>query len=88
MQMKKLMMQLGCLAFLGLSGGYAISAKDTRDLLEGWNRGVQLFNDNLDKYAMKPVAKGYQWIMPAFADSGVTNFFGNINDIRATINDL
>ena len=54
--MKKLMTQLGCLAFLGLFGGCAVSTKDIRDPLEEWNRGVQSFNDNLDKYAMKPVA--------------------------------
>ncbi len=58
------------------------------DPLEGWNRGTQAFNDNFDKYAMKPVAKGYQWIMPEFADEGVSNFFSNINDIAVTLNDL
>lgn len=88
MQKKKSMAQLGCIAFLGLLGGCATSVKDTRDPLEGWNRGVQSFNDNIDKYAMKPIAKGYQWIMPSFADRGVTNFFSNINDIGVTINDL
>jgi phospholipid-binding lipoprotein MlaA len=88
MQKKKLMTQLGCLALLGMLGGCATTATDTRDPLEGWNRGVQSFNDNLDKYAMKPVAKGYRWVMPSFADRGVTNFFSNINDIGVTINDL
>jgi len=37
---------------------------------------------------MKPVAKGYRWIMPSFADRGVSNFFSNIDDISVTINDL
>ena len=58
------------------------------DPLGGWNRGVQSFNDKFDDYAMKPVAKGYKWIMPEFADQGVSNFFSNINDIAVTINDL
>jgi phospholipid-binding lipoprotein MlaA len=49
--MKKLMAQFRYLVFLGLLGGCAASVKDTRDPLEGWNRGVQTFNDNLDKYA-------------------------------------
>jgi phospholipid-binding lipoprotein MlaA len=68
--------------------GCATTANDTRDPLESWNRGVQSFNDNLDEYAMKPVATGYQWIMPEFADQGVSNFFSNINDIAVTVNDL
>ncbi len=58
------------------------------DPWEGWNRKVQTFNDNLDEYAMKPVAKGYRWVMPGFADQGVTNFFSNIDDIGVAINDL
>jgi phospholipid-binding lipoprotein MlaA len=64
------------------------TTKSSNDPLEGWNRGTQVFNDNFDKYAMKPVAKGYQWIMPEFADHGVSNFFSNLNDIAVTINDL
>lgn len=88
MKMKKLLTQLGCLVLFGMLGGCATATTDIRDPLENWNRGVQTFNDNLDKYAMKPIAKGYQWVMPSFADRGVTNFFSNINDIGVTINDL
>ena len=88
MQHRKLMVQVGCLVLLGTLGGCATTAKDPQDPLEGWNRGVQTFNDNLDDYAMKPVAKGYRWVTPSFVDRGVTNFFSNINDIGVTINDL
>ena len=88
MQQKKLMAQFGSLVLLGTLCGCATTAKDPQDPLEGWNRGVQTFNDNLDNYAMKPIAKGYQWITPSFVDQGVSNFFSNINDIGVTINDL
>ncbi len=88
MNKKKLLVQLVCLTLTGALGGCASTAKDARDPLEGWNRGVQTFNDHLDDYAVKPIAKGYQWIMPSFADQGVSNFFSNINDIGVTINDL
>ncbi|MGZ4976316.1 MAG: MlaA family lipoprotein [Methylobacter sp.] len=88
MQQKKLMTQLGCIVLLGMLMGCATTSKDPQDPLEGWNRGVQTFNDKLDDYAMKPIAKGYQWITPSFVDQGVTNFFSNINDIGVTINDL
>ncbi len=70
-------------------GACASSGKtDSRDPLEGWNRGVQSFNDNLDDYVMKPVAKGYQWVTPSFVDKGITNFFNNVDDISVIANDL
>lgn len=69
--------------------GCASSARhDPRDPLEGWNRGVQSFNDSLDDYVMKPVSRGYQWITPTFVDKGVTNFFNNLDDIAVVANDL
>ncbi|MGZ8222548.1 MAG: MlaA family lipoprotein [Methylobacter sp.] len=88
MLQKKLITQLGCLVLLGALEGCATMGHDPQDPFEGWNRDVQTFNDNLDDYVMKPVAKGYQWITPSFVDRGVTNFFSNINDIGVTINDL
>jgi phospholipid-binding lipoprotein MlaA len=88
MQSKKLIAQLGYLVLLGILEGCATTSKDPQDPLEGWNRGVQIFNDKFDDYAMKPIAEGYQWITPSFVDQGVSNFFSNINDIGVTINDL
>jgi phospholipid-binding lipoprotein MlaA len=61
---------------------------DSRDPWEGFNRGVQSFNDKLDDYFMKPIAEGYQWIAPEFVDRGVTNFFSNVDDIAVVVNDL
>jgi phospholipid-binding lipoprotein MlaA len=84
---KKLNKRLIILAITCSLTGCA-TTNNSSDPLEGWNRGVQSFNDKFDDYAMKPVAKGYQWIMPEFADQGVTNFFSNINDIAVTLNDL
>jgi phospholipid-binding lipoprotein MlaA len=86
---KNIITTIGSFALLAaVTTGCSTTAKDQRDPLEGWNRGVQTFNDKLDKYALKPVAQGYNWITPSFIDQGVTNFFGNLNDIGVTINDL
>ena len=63
-------------------------SSDPRDPLETWNRGVQSFNDHLDDYVMKPVAKGYQFVTPKFVDHGVSNFFSNVDDIAVIANDL
>lgn len=87
MEKKKQLLQALSFAFFILLSGCA-TTNNAGDPLEGWNRGAQSFNDKFDDYAMKPVAKGYNWIMPEFADQGVSNFFSNINDIAVTINDL
>jgi phospholipid-binding lipoprotein MlaA len=75
------------LAF-NVTGCATATKNDSRDPLEGFNRGVQTFNDKLDDYLMKPVAEGYQWVTPSFVDRGVTNFFSNVEDIGVVLNDL
>lgn len=62
-------------------------ASNPADPWAGWNHGAQSFNDGLDDYVMKPVAKGYDYIMPGFAHHGVTNFFSNLEDIGVFTND-
>ncbi len=54
----------------------------------GWNRGVHTFNEDADRFVIKPIAEAYQWITPEFVNQGVTNVFENIKDVRVTINDL
>ena len=61
---------------------------DPRDPLEPFNRGVYEFNEVLDKYALKPVAQGYQWILPQPIRMGVSNFFSNINDVSVMFNNV
>ena len=72
------------LAFLG---GCA-TGKDPRDPLEPFNRGVYQFNETVDKYVLKPVAQGYQFVLPQPVRTGVGNFFSNINDVTIFANNL
>ena len=58
------------------------------DPWQGWNQNIQSFNDGVDSYVLKPLAKGYHWATPDTVDQGVTNFFSNINDIGVTFNDM
>ena len=58
------------------------------DPLESYNRAMFSFNETMDKAILKPVAKGYNWIMPNFASTGVTNFFNNLDDIVVFANSL
>jgi phospholipid-binding lipoprotein MlaA len=69
-------------------GGCATTGSDSNDIWQGWNRGTQSFNDDVDKAILKPLAKGYVAVTPTPVDEGVTNFFSNINDIGVTINDI
>lgn len=71
-----------------IAGCATTSKSDEKDDWEGWNRGTQEFNDDLDKAVLKPMAKGYLAITPQFVNDGITNFFSNMNDIGVTINDL
>ena len=45
------------------------------DPLERYNRAMFSFNETMDRAIVKPVAKGYNWIMPNFINTGITNFF-------------
>lgn len=90
--LKELKMQnnkfLTMLILAGVLAGCATTGTNPVDPLEDWNRDVQSFNDELDKQVMKPVAEGYDWVMPNFAHRGVSNFFNNIDDISVIVNDI
>ena len=58
------------------------------DPFESYNRAMFSFNDTLDEYFLKPVAEGYDAILPSPAKTGVSNFFNNIGDIFVVLNDI
>jgi phospholipid-binding lipoprotein MlaA len=58
------------------------------DPWEGFNRGVFSFNEGLDRAIVKPLAQGYRYVMPDFAEQGVHNFFENLGDVKTFINNL
>ncbi len=71
-----------------LAGCATPKPPQSTDPWSGWNHGAQKFNDKIDQYVLKPVAKGYQFITPKFLNDGITNAFSNVNDIGVTFNDL
>jgi len=58
------------------------------DPYEDWNRKVYAFNETIDNWFLRPVAKGYRTVMPGFADRAVTNFFNNLTEIRNLANSI
>lgn len=76
------------LATATLTGCAATHAKNPADPLESFNRGVYQFNDAVDKAIAKPVAQGYNAVMPVPGKIMVSNFFSNLDDVVITLNDL
>ena len=58
------------------------------DPWEGFNRKVYVFNDTLDTYALKPVAKGYRAVTPDPVEDGIARMFSNLGEIVNVANDL
>lgn len=61
---------------------------DTKDPYEGFNRAMFTFNEKIDQYLLKPVARAYNAVMPRPLNEGVHNFFMNIGNLPTIANDL
>lgn len=62
---------------------------DERDPIDPWepyNRNMYKFNRSLDKAIIRPVATGYEAVMPDPVESGITNFFENLKSLPVMIN--
>ena len=58
------------------------------DPLEPFNRAMYHFNDKLYFWVLKPVAQGYQKVVPEVARVGVSNFFTNLTSPIRFVNCL
>lgn len=63
-------------------------AEHNVDPWESFNRPVYEFNDFLDRWLLRPVAKGYQKITPDPVERSVSNFFGNLREPFNLVNNL
>lgn len=48
------------------------------DPWESFNTKIFEFNRQVDRWVLKPVAKGYNFVMPDFVQVGISNMFSNI----------
>lgn len=81
-------------AFL-LLGGCAASPPapntaqpSTADPWEPLNRHVFQTNRRLDRYTLKPIARGYQRLLPSAVRTGIDNFFVNLRSPWHSVNNL
>jgi len=61
---------------------------EVSDPLETVNRGVFWFNEQADRFVIKPVAKGYDWLLPKPVKRGVSNVFDNLFTPVVAVSDL
>jgi len=64
------------------------SEPDEYDPWERWNEPMFEFNRRLDKYVLKPVAKGYNFIVPDEIQVMISNGFDNISFVPRFVNSL
>ncbi|MFX1735130.1 VacJ family lipoprotein [Paraburkholderia sp. A1RI_3L] len=76
------------LGVVALAGCSTVQTPTKEDPLEGLNRTIFTFNDKVDQYALKPVARGYVKVTPQPVRDSVTNFFSNIGDVYIAANNL
>jgi phospholipid-binding lipoprotein MlaA len=58
------------------------------DPWEPMNRRIYNFNAVFDQYVFLPVVRAYEFVLPSFAQTGVTNFFKNLTEINNLMNSL
>ena len=58
------------------------------DPWEPMNRRIYNFNAIFDQYVFLPVVRAYEFVLPGFAQTGVTNFFNNLTEINNLMNSL
>ena len=68
--------------------GCAIQPAKQEDPLQSMNRKVFAFNEKVDNYVVKPIAKGYVKITSANVRSLVSNFYSNLLLPISIVNDL
>lgn len=79
---------LKVIAILTFISGCATSGTNAQDPWENLNRKSYEFTIAVDKAVIKPVAKGYSFIMPDIAEKGISNVFSNLGDIPNSLNNL
>ncbi|HEX8011219.1 MAG TPA: VacJ family lipoprotein [Casimicrobiaceae bacterium] len=70
-----------------LLAGCAV-APNKDDPFEPWNRAMFEVHDKVDGAVVKPIAQAYVAVVPEMIRTGVSNFFGNIDDLFTGINNV
>jgi len=66
----------------------AYQTMDVYDPFETVNRAIYRFNYQADQYVLLPVVRGYKYVTPEVARTGVSNFFSNLGDVGNLLNSV
>ncbi len=58
------------------------------DPLEFINRPIFAFNERVDRWIMRPIAQGYDYITPAWMRQGVSNALDNLGEVPIAVNSV
>lgn len=78
-------------AVIAMAGALLVAgcaSSNPKDPLEGYNRAIFAFNEGVDRFAVKPLAQGYEAVVPLPGRTGIGNFFGNVGDLWIGVNNL
>ncbi len=65
-----------------------VAEEPNPDPLEFINRPLFALNNQIDRFLLRPLAQGYDFVMPAPAKRSVGNLFANLYDINSALNAL
>ncbi|QAA94773.1 MlaA family lipoprotein [Pollutimonas thiosulfatoxidans] len=68
------------------TGCATVSNPSPDDPWESYNRSMYAFNDTVDRAFLKPIATGYDQLMPDPAQNCIHNIFSNVGDVWSAIN--
>jgi phospholipid-binding lipoprotein MlaA len=71
-----------------LTSSCATPNADPADPWERMNRGTFAFNMAADEWVIEPVAKGWDFVLPDFVETGISNFFENLRMPRYVLNNM
>ena len=58
------------------------------DPIEPLNRAVFFVNEKIDRAVLKPLAKGYEFVLPRPVRSCISNGFSNVSDVPISLNNV
>lgn len=62
--------------------------EEVYDPWEGFNSKMFTFNYNVDRYVLKPLAQGYNWVIPPDVQDSIANAFHNAAVVPRLMNNL
>jgi phospholipid-binding lipoprotein MlaA len=96
MRCRRLLRAIGVLGLLAVSACATVPREPTalatfranNDPLEPLNRKTFAFNQGVDRYFLKPIAKAYVRVIPAGGRDGVSNFIANLHEPVVLVNNI